>query len=111
MLAGKMMAETTSPITVSDSRQRLWEDRLAAPMLVLTLAFLMTLAGLLHRFPKLPAGDSEAYLILSALGVLWLIFGAEAAFRYRLWKPLKPSWKALAGGWFVGSFHPCSCAA
>src|SRR5947199_4373559 len=88
----------TEPLqtATADDRRRTWEDRLAGPTFLLALAFLVVLAGLIHRFPHLHHDDPEAYLILGGLAVLWLLFLAEAAFRFRLRDRTRPPWKPLA---------------
>jgi hypothetical protein len=61
----------TEPITspVSGAR-RAWDDWLAGPLFLLALLFLVGLAGLFHRYPRLDPHEPEAYLILGALLVL-----------------------------------------
>jgi hypothetical protein len=89
------MAEPTNTATPPDGARRTWDDRLAGPMFFLALLFLVVLAGLIHRYPRLDPHSPEAYLILGALGVLWLPLLLDAILRYRLrdradrpWKPL-----------------------
>jgi hypothetical protein len=96
-----MTAPDDSVLAPYDSR-RIWEDRLAGPMFFLAVAFLVVLAGLIHRYPGLEPTSPEAYLIVGALGLLWLVFVAEAVLRFRLRDRTRPTWKslrtALAGG-------------
>jgi voltage-gated potassium channel len=80
----------------ADDRRPTWESRLAGPMFILSLAFLVVLAGLIHRFPRLDRGDPEGYLILGALAALWLVFLVEAAFRILLHDRARHGWKPLA---------------
>jgi hypothetical protein len=87
------MPAPTDPVATEN--RRLWEDRLAGPMFFLALLFLVVLAGLIHRYPRLERTDPEAYLILGGLGVLWLVFLAEAVLRFRLRDRRRPAWKAL----------------
>jgi hypothetical protein len=64
-------------------------------MFFLALLFLVALAGLIHRYPRLEAGDAEGYLIQGALGLLWLVFLIEAGLRFHLRDRSRPAWKAL----------------
>jgi hypothetical protein len=63
-------------------------------MFVLAVLFLVVLAGLIHRYPRLERTDPEAYLILGGLAVLWLAFLLEAALRFGLRDRRRPAWKA-----------------
>jgi hypothetical protein len=63
-------------------------------MFFLAVLFLVVLAGLLHRYPRLGPTDPEVYLILGGLGVLWLVFLLEAGLRLR--GPRRPGWKPWA---------------
>lgn len=88
----------TTPIStgaVHDNARQTWEDRLAGPMFFLAVLFLIVLAGLIHRYPRLEPTDPERYLILGGLAVLWLIFLLEAGLRFRLRDRNRPSWKQL----------------
>src|SRR5438067_4710760 len=90
----------TAPIdTVADpdNGRRTWEDRSAGPMFFLAVLFLIVLAGLIHRYPRLEATDPEVYLIEGALTVLWLVFLLEAALRFHLRDRQRPAWTALVG--------------
>jgi voltage-gated potassium channel len=65
-------------------------------MFFLAVLFLVVLAGLFHRYPRLDPGDPEGYLIQGALAALWLIFVLEASLRF-LWRDRRrPLWPALA---------------
>jgi hypothetical protein len=64
-------------------------------MFFLAGLFLIVLAGLIHRYPRLQATDPEAYLIEGALALLWLVFLAEAVVRFQLRDRRRPAWKAL----------------
>lgn len=78
------------------SNRRSVSDRLAAVIFLLALAFLVTLAGLLHRFPRLRWDEPEAIWILGGLAILWLILFVDTAIRFRLRRgPV--TWKELAG--------------
>jgi hypothetical protein len=67
-------------------------------MFFLALLFLVALAGLFHRYPRLDEGDPEGYLIQGGLAVLWLVFVLEAGMRF-LWRDRRrPLWPALAAG-------------
>src|SRR5438067_13310818 len=94
----------TAPIdTVADpdNGRRTWEDRLAGPMFFLAVLFLVVLAGLIHRYPRLERGDLEVYLFHGGLGVLWVVFLLEAVLRFglrgrgRAWRPLTAAACAL----------------
>jgi voltage-gated potassium channel len=80
----------------SVSRRQIWEDRLAGPMFFLSLLFLVVLAGLIHRYPRLDRDSLEAYLILGGLCVLWFPFLLEAVLRFHLRDRERPAWKSLA---------------
>jgi voltage-gated potassium channel len=75
---------------------RTWEGRLAGPAFFQSLAFLVALAGLIHRFPHLGRGDAETHLILGGLAGLWLAILAEAAVRFLLRDRTRKTWKPLA---------------
>ncbi len=83
---------------MSDRRRRI-ENRLALPMFVLALFFLVGLAALIHvmRGPDGTAWTQPPTLIiLIGLLVLWLVFLVEAVVRYYLGGPERRSWKALS---------------
>ncbi len=72
----------TEPISTPPSgARRSWDNWLAGPMFVLALMFLVVVAGLIHRYPRIDPNDPEAYLILGVLGVLWLPILLEAVLR------------------------------
>jgi hypothetical protein len=89
-------------VAAPDTSRRAWEDRLAGPRFFLALLFLVVLAGLIHRLPRLDPDDPERYLILGGLGLLWSVFLVEAAVRFRCRDGTRPAWKVLlavaAGG-------------
>jgi hypothetical protein len=89
------MSSPLDTLAGPDSSRRTWEDRLAGPMFFLAVLFLVVLAGLIHRYPRLDPTDPEMYLIQAALGTLWLVFLVEAGFRFRLRDPGRPAWKPL----------------
>jgi hypothetical protein len=78
-----------------DTGRRTWEDRLAAPMFLLSVLFLVVLAGLIYRYPRHDPNDTEVCLILEALGGLWLVFLLEAGIRFRLRDRERPPWSPL----------------
>ncbi len=88
------MSTASDPAAREDVR-RGWEDRLAAPMFFLSVLFLVVLAGLFHRYPRLDPEDTEVNLILGALGGLWLLFLLEAVVRFQLRDRGRPPWKPL----------------
>src|SRR5262249_42592760 len=99
----------TAPIdalAAPDNGRRTWEDRLAGPMFYLAVLFLVVLAGLIHRYPRLHPTDPEAYLIQGGLGVLWLIFRLEAVCRFRLRDPRRPAGKSLVAAVACGLLPP-----
>ena len=96
----------TDTAAVPEGGRRSWEDRLAGPTFFLALAFLVVLAGVIHRLPRLDRGDPEAYLILGGLAALWLALLAEAALRFRLRDGARPAWKALAVAVACGLLPP-----
>jgi voltage-gated potassium channel len=75
-------------------------------MFVLALLFLVVLAGLLHRCPRLGRDDPERYLILGGLAVLWLLFLLEAALRFQFRDRSRPAWKPLAAAVASGLLPP-----
>jgi hypothetical protein len=89
------MTAAIATVAAPHPGRRTWEDRLAAPMFFLAAAFLVVLAGLIHRYPHLNENDPEVYLIQGGLAVLWLIFLLEAALRFGLRDRERPAWKAL----------------
>jgi hypothetical protein len=89
------MTAPIDPVAAPDNGRRTWEDRLAGPMFVLAGLFLVVLAGLIHRYPRLKSTDPEAYLILGGLVVLWLVFLLEAVLRFQLRDRSRPVWKPL----------------
>jgi voltage-gated potassium channel len=89
----------TAPIHAAapgEAARRSWENRLAGPMFFLAVLFLVVLAGLIHRYPRLDPADPELYLIEGGLAFLWLVFLLEAALRFRLRDRARPAWKPLA---------------
>jgi hypothetical protein len=66
-------------------------------MFFLALAFLVVLAGLIHRLGRLTWDDPEVYAILGGLAVLWLVILVEAGLRFRLRDRSRPAWKGLVG--------------
>ena len=96
------MTPPSNPVAAPDNGRQTWEDRLAGPMFFLAGLFLIVLAGLIHRYPRLQATDPEVYLIEGALTLLWLVFLAEAVFRFRLRDRRRPAWRPLlAAVWSV----------
>src|SRR4051794_20756070 len=89
------MSAPIDPLTAPDDGRRTWEDRFAGPMFFLAVLFLVVLAGLIHRYPRLAPTDPEAYLIGGGLLVLWLGFVVEAGLRFRLRDRGRPIWKPL----------------
>ncbi len=90
---------------VHDKARQTWEDRLAGPMFFLAVLFLIVLAGLIHRYPRLDLADPERYLIEGGLAVLWLVFLLEAGLRFRLRDRSRPAWKPLLAA-TVGTLLP-----
>jgi voltage-gated potassium channel len=94
------------PLDLVPDRRRTWEDRLAGPMFFLALAFLVVLAGLIHRLPRLAPDDPEASLILGGLAALWLLFLAEAVVRFELRDRSRSAWESLWGATACGLLPP-----
>lgn len=90
------MTRPLDGLASSDSSRSTWEDRLAGLMFFLAILFLVVLAGLIHRSPRLSPDDLETSLIHGALAGLWLIFLLEAAIRFQYRDRQRPVWKALA---------------
>jgi voltage-gated potassium channel len=91
------MTEPFDTVAAPGNSRRAWEDRLAGPTFFLALAFLVVLAGLIHRYPRLDPNAQEAYLIAGGLGVLWLLLLVETVLRFRLRDRGRPAWRPLAG--------------
>jgi voltage-gated potassium channel len=91
------MTAPTNTEATRDDRRRAWADQLAGPMFFLAVLFLVYLAGLIHRFPRLEPTSPEGYLILGGLAVLWLVFLLDAVIRFCLRDRREPAWKALLG--------------
>jgi voltage-gated potassium channel len=89
-----MVEPLKTPAPAGDPRQT-WEDRLAGPMFFLALAFLVVLAGLIHRYARLGPDDWEASVIQGGLGILWVVFLLEAAVRFWLRDRGRPAWQPL----------------
>jgi voltage-gated potassium channel len=70
-------------------------DRLAGPMFFLSLVFLVVLAGLIHRYPRIDPEGPEARVIIGTLGGVWLVFFVEAAIRFQLRERGRPMWRSL----------------
>jgi hypothetical protein len=100
------VSAATTSVTAPSSDRRTWEDRLAGPMFFLAVLFLVVLAGLIHRYPKLAPDDPEAYLILGGLGVLWVMFLLEAGLRFRLRDRGRPAGRALLAAAVGGLLPP-----
>jgi hypothetical protein len=100
------MTELIDKVAAPDGGRRTWEDRLAGPMFLLALLFLVVLAGLIHRYPRLDGDDPEVYLILGGLGVLWLLSLLEAGLRFQFRSRERPVWKPLAVAAVCGLLPP-----
>jgi hypothetical protein len=100
------MSTPIDSVAEPEDGRRTWEDRFAGPMFFLAVLFLVVLAGLIHRYPRLHHTDPEAYLILGALAFLWLLFVVEAGVRFLLRDRRRPAWKALAGSAVVALLPP-----
>jgi hypothetical protein len=69
----------------NDEQARRRLDRwLSKPMFLLSLAFLLVLGGLAHRFPQEHATAWEKRAMLLGLLAMWPVFWCEAALRLRL---------------------------
>ena len=100
-----MIAPAGSVVDRHHARQ-VWEDRLAGPMFFLALLFLIVLAGVFHRYPKLDPADLESHVIVCGLVTLWLLFLIEAVVRYRLRDRSEPASRALASALVYGLIPP-----
>jgi voltage-gated potassium channel len=90
--------QATRPVAATEAApevRRTWENVFAGPMFFLSVLFLVVLAGLIHRYPRLHPGDAEMVLIEGALGVLWLVFLFEAVLRFQLRDHERSMWKPL----------------
>jgi voltage-gated potassium channel len=90
------MGKPSDTLAAPGDVRRTWEDRSAGPLFVLAVLFLVVLAGLIHRYPRLQPDDLEARLIAAGLGTLWLVFILEAVLRFWLRPRDRPAWKPLA---------------
>jgi hypothetical protein len=88
------MTTPADPVAAPADARQTWEDRLAAPLFFLAVLFLVVLAGLIHRYPRLDPTDPEAYLIEGGLAFLWLVISLEAAFRFHLRDRERPAWQS-----------------
>jgi hypothetical protein len=79
-------------------------------MFVFAILFLIVLAGLLHRFPRLVWPDPEMRLILTGLGGLWVVFILEAGFRFLLRDRALPVRAALIAAAVFGVLPPLRLA-
>jgi voltage-gated potassium channel len=95
-------------MNASDATQRLrwWEDHLAAPMFLLAFLFVIVLAGLFHRFPRLLQVDPEGMVILGGLAALWFLFAVDAVIRFYLRDRRQAPWPALFAGTIHGLLPP-----
>jgi voltage-gated potassium channel len=100
------MTAPVPTLTAEETRRRTWEDRQAGPMFALAVLFLVVLAGLIHRYPKLDPNHLEAYLIVGTLGVLWLVMLLEAGLRFCLRDRQRSAWKPLAAAAACGLVPP-----
>jgi len=75
-------------------------------MFFLAELFLVVLAGLIHRYPRLDPTDPEVYLIQGGLGILWLVFLLEAGLRFRLRDRGRPAWRPLVAAAACGLLPP-----
>jgi hypothetical protein len=66
-------------------------------MFFLAVLFLIVLAGLIHRYPRLAPSDVEARLIVGSLAGLWVVFLLESALRFHFRNRERSAWKALLG--------------
>jgi hypothetical protein len=65
-------------------------------MFLLSLLFLVVLAGLIHRYPRIDPEGREAKLIIGTLGGIWVVFVLEAVLRFQLRDRARPAWHPLA---------------
>src|SRR5262249_12370873 len=100
------MSASITSLSASQQRRRKWESRFAGPMFFLAILFLIVLAGLLHRFPRLEWPDPEMKLILAALGGLWLVFILEAGLRILIRDRSLPARSALIAAAVFGLLPP-----
>jgi hypothetical protein len=65
-------------------------------MFSLSMMFLIVLAGLIHRYPRIDPEAREAELIVGTLGGIWVVFVLEAVLRFQLRDRARPPWRPLA---------------
>lgn len=85
--------------TMPAEDRRSWEDRLAKPMFVLSMIFLVLLAALIHRGQGEEAtrwDTYEAWGLLGSLALLWPVFVVEATARFLLAVRRRRTWKTKA---------------
>jgi voltage-gated potassium channel len=100
------MAEPLDGVTTPDDGRQARGDRLAGPMFLLSVLFLVVLAGALYRYPNLDPDGAEAYVIEGGLAALWLVFLLESAYRFGLRDRSRPAWKPLASAVARGLVPP-----
>jgi voltage-gated potassium channel len=108
------MSESVGTLTPTDWRRRC-EDRLAGPMFGVAVVFLIILAGLLHRYPRLSAAenspslfsavDVELFVISWGVVPVWLVVVAEQVFRLLVLRG-DASVSQRVGSWLVISIVP-----
>lgn len=97
----------------SDRRRRI-EDRLAAPMFWLAMAFLVLIAAVINLVRVSEEATWEWLPVRIAAGcllLLWPVFLTEAAVRFFLGRPEQRSWKSLLRCLAVGLLPPLRMAA
>ncbi len=87
-----------NPAAVSSTgnTRQAWEDRLAGPMFFLAAMFLVILAGLLHRYPRVGVTEVEVKVFAWGIGLAWLTVSVEQLFRVVIRNRQRSPWR-LAG--------------
>lgn len=95
-------------------RRRAWEDRLAKPMFVLSLLFLIGIAAAIY----LTRASEEmrwrwfpVQVVLGGLLLMWPVFVVEAIVRFYLGPPARRDWRSLAVCLAGGLLPPLRMAA
>jgi hypothetical protein len=81
-------------------------DRLARPMFALAAAYLLAVAGLIHRADTVHVTGLELHAILFVLVVLWPVFAAEAVHAFLTRDRTRRGWPHLVRALLVCFFPP-----
>jgi hypothetical protein len=83
-----------------------WEDRLAGPMFFLAAMFLVILAGLLHRYPRVGVTEIELEVFTWGIGLTWLIVALEQLFRVVIRNRQRSPWRVAGSALLIALVPP-----